>query len=141
MKAVRFHDTSDYQYLSVKGIEGVFTPLRIRRDSLPEGFNKYSFRDGENSFLGSVAKDILVNHAGDFITKQSLDLGPDGELPLGEEDVLFQDKTFDFEEYFGVKLSIDRQIEMAEEKRNGQISPNRSKGPEKSGEIEPGQET
>lgn len=134
---IRFNDTKDYQYLQVGDTEGVFTPLRIQRDTLPEGFYKYSFRDGEDSFLGSVAEAVFANHAGDFLTKTPLDLGSDRELELSEEDVLFLHKDFDFEEFFGAKLSIDCQIEMAEEKRNQQVTPSRGREAEKNGEVEP----
>lgn len=132
MKPIKFNDTSDYQYMEVFGVEGVFTNLRIERDSLPEGFHKYALREGEGAFCCQVANDVLVNHAGDFIAKQSLDLGKDGSRPLGEEDWGFTDKAFDFEQFFGQKRSLDCQIADAVTKRDAQLGGPKSKGQVKS---------
>lgn len=120
MKPVKFNDTSDYQHMEVLGVEGVFSNLRIDEKSLPEGFHKYALREGEDVFCCQVAKDVLVNHAGDFITKNPLDLGPEGSRDLGEEDWSFMDKPFVFEAFFGQKRSLDCQIADAETKRDAQ---------------------
>lgn len=128
MKPIKFNDTSDYQHMEVLGVKGAFTSLRIQRDSLPEGFHKYSLRDGEDSFFGQVAKNVMVNHAGDFITKSPLELGPDGFKDLGEDDWTFTDEPFKFEEFFsGHKRSIDCQIADAEAKRDALAAGQKSK--------------
>lgn len=120
MKPINFKDTSDYQYMEVLGVEGVFSNLRIQRDSLPEGFYKYALREGEDSLCCQVAEEIMVNHAGDFITKEPLDLGPDKDRTLSEDDWGFTDQKFDFEGFFGAKRSLSCQIADAEAKREGQ---------------------
>lgn len=121
MKPVNFKDTSDYQYMEVFGVEGVFSNLRIQRESLPKGFHKYALREGEDMLCCQVAEEILVNHSGDFITKEPLDLGPDKARTLSEDDWGFTDKKFDFEDFFGVKRSLSCQIADATAIRDAQM--------------------
>ena len=136
MKPIRFNDTSDYQYIEVLEKEGVFTPLRIERESLPEGFYKYSLREGEEALFSQVAGEVAVNHAGDLITKEPLDLGTEGSKKLGEDDWGFTDKPFIFEAYFGQKLSIDCQIAEAEAKREAQMNGPKSQAKVKSNPLD-----
>lgn len=135
MEAIRFNDTSDYQHIEVLGTEGVFTSLRIQRESLPEGFHKYSLREGEEELFGQVANEVIVNHAGDLITKKPLDLGPKGAKDLSVDDWGFTDQAFHFETYFGQKLSIDCQIAAAEAKREAQSLDSKQKAQVKSNPL------
>lgn len=137
MKPVKFNDTSDYQHMEVLGVEGVFTPLRIQRDSLPAGFHKYSLREGEDTLCGQVANDVMVNHAGDFITKEPLELATAGSRDLGADDWGFTEKPFQFESYFGQKRSLDCQIADATSKRDAQVGGPKSKTPVKSNPLNP----
>lgn len=121
MVPVKFNETTDYQYMDVLGVEGVFSNLRIDRNSLPEGFHRYSLREGEEEFIAEIQKDVMVNHAGDFITKEEINLGPDGYKALSPDDWGFTDKPFDFESYFGCKLSLDCQIKQANAKKDAQL--------------------
>lgn len=123
LEAIKYNDTANYEYLNVLNVEGVFTSLRISRDSLPEGFHKYSLREGDTGWFSEISSGILLNHAGDFITKEPIDFGNKNSLPLSEKDYSFSDKQFDFESFFGQKLSINCQIERAEEKRNANLKP------------------
>lgn len=135
MKPIKFNDTSSYQHMEVLGVEGVFTSIRIQRDSLPEGFHKYSLREGEGAFICQVAPEVLVNHAGDFITKTPLDLGSEKTRVLTEEDWSFTDKLFDFEAFFGRKRSVDCQIADATAKRDAQFNSPKSKSHSKSNPL------
>ena len=121
MKPIKFNDTSDYQFMEVLGVEGVFTNLRIDRESLPEGFHKYALRSGEEELVCQISNEVMVNHAGDFITKTPIDLGPEGRRELSLDDWSFMNKDLDLEAYFGKKYSIDCQIEQAEAKRNEKL--------------------
>lgn len=125
MEPIKFNDTSEYSFMDILGVEGVFTSLRIDRDSLPEGFHKYSLRSGEEDMIESISSDVMVNHAGDFITKDILQLGTDGEITLKPSDWRWSQKNFDFEKHFGVKLSLDCQITLADEKRIMQMGEGR----------------
>jgi len=124
MKPIKFNDTSDYQFMEVLGVEGVFTNMRIDKESLPEGFHKYALRSGEEDLVCQISDNVTVNHAGDFITKTPIDLGPDGYKNLTLEDWGFTGKALDFEAFFGKKYSIDCQIEQAEAKKNEQLNKN-----------------
>ncbi len=139
MKPVNFKDTSDYQYIEVLGTEGVFSNLRIDRESLPEGFHKYSFREGEEELIAEIATQVVVNHAGDFITKQPLDLGSENSRILSPDDWGFTDKPFDFEAFFGMKRSLHCQISDAEEQKLAQIEEAMSRGRGKT-KAKPGKE-
>ena len=136
MKPVNFKDTSDYQYMEMFGVEGVFSNLRIQRDSLPSGFHKYALRGGENALYSQVARDIMVDHAGDFVAKEPLDLGPDNIRDLNEADWRFTDKPFEFEKFFGVKRSLNCQIADATAKRDEQAGGPKSKAQVKSNPLE-----
>lgn len=135
MKPIKFNDTSDYQYMEVLNVTGVFTPLRIQRDTLPKGFHKYSLREGEEALCSQVAAEVIVNHAGDFITKEPLNLGTSGAKDLGADDWGFTEKPFDFEPFFGVKLSVDCQIADAEAKRESQVKGLKSRAQGKSNPL------
>lgn len=124
MLPIKFNETSDYECMDVLGVEGVFTSLRIDEASLPEGFYKYSLREGEKEFVAEICKNVMVNHAGDFITKQEFDLGPDRCKALEPDDWGFTDEFFDFESYFGCKLSLDCQINKANAKKEAQMGGN-----------------
>lgn len=124
MKSIKFNETSDYQMMEVLDVEGVFTNLRIDEQTLPEGFYKYSLREGEEEFIAAIEKNVAVNHAGDFITKQEIDLGPEGYKDLKPDDWGFTDKDFEFETYFGCKLSLDCQIDNANAKKEAQMGGN-----------------
>ncbi len=124
MEPIKFNATSDYQYMNINDIEGVFTNLRIDEKSLPEGYYKYSLREGGDEFIGEISKNVMVNHAGDFITKQEVDLGPDRCKVLEPDDWGFTDKDFEFEAFFGCKLSLDCQIDIANAKKEAQLGGN-----------------
>lgn len=125
MKSIKFNDTSDYQFMEILGVEGVFTNLRIDRETLPEGFHRYSLRSGEEELVSQICNEVWVNHAGDFITRTPVELGPEGKKALTPDDWGFTGRDLDFEAYFGMKYSIDCQIQQAEEKRTEQLN----KGP------------
>ena len=91
---------SDYQSMEVLGVNGLFTNLRVDASSLPEGFHKYSIREGEEDPFASVKKDVLVNHMGDFICKQELDLQGQESRDL-LEDYCFTDDPVDLDGFFG----------------------------------------
>lgn len=133
MKPIKFNDTADYQFMDVCGTTGVFTNMRINRESLPEGFHKYSLRSGEEEFICQICNEVMVDHAGDFITKEPIDLGPEGFKALSSEDWGFTGEAVDFEAYFGKKYSIDCQIEQAEAKRQEKLK----RDPKARGRVSP----
>jgi len=122
MNTTKFNETNNYQYLNILGTEGVYTSLHISLDTLPAGYHKYSLREGSAELFDQISKDVLVDHSGDFITKNPIDLGKEGFKNLRSADWNFSDKKFDFESYFHCKHSIDYIINQAEEKRDTMFS-------------------
>lgn len=102
----------DYQSMELLGVKGLFTNLRVDRSSLPEGFYKYSIREGDENPFSSVKENVLVNHMGDFVCKKELDLNGQDECELFD-DYCFTDDEVDLDEFFGVdiKEKIAQEIE------------------------------
>lgn len=108
----KYFMVSDYQTMELLGVKGLFTNLRVERASLPEGFYKYSIREGVDEPFSSVKDDVLANHMGDFICKQELDLNGQDECDLfGDYD--FTDEDVNLDEFFGVdiKLKVAEELE------------------------------
>lgn len=105
MFAEKFYLITDYVTMNLLGVDGLFTNMRIERDSLPEGYFKYSLREGEDDFLSSVSSSVLVNHMGDFICKEELNLDGGTELDIfGDYD--FTNKEVDLDDFFGVDIKM-----------------------------------
>lgn len=138
MDPVKFNSTANYQYMTVLGKEGVFTPEYIDPKTLPAGFYTYSLVPGEDTAFKAICETAGENHAGSLVTKGPLPLRKNIGLfkkkatSLDEDDWSFSDKDFDFESYFGCKLSIDAQICIAEAKRDQQVEASRGKNRSKS---------
>lgn len=105
MYPVKYFLNTDYQEMEVLGVTGLFSNLRVERESLPEGFYKYSLREGDNDFFSTVEKAVMINHAGDFICKSELPLGEKGFKDLGE-DYGFTDEPVDLDMFFGVDTKL-----------------------------------
>ena len=112
MFAEKYFLISDYESMELLGVNGLFTNMRVDRNSLPEGFYKYSLREGEDDFFSSVKSNVLVNHMGDFICKQELDLKDQDELDLDGE-YSFTNEDVDLDEFFGedIKMKIAQEID------------------------------
>ena len=72
MFSEKYFLVSDYQSMELLGVKGLFTSLRVDRSSLPDGFHKYSIREGADDFISSVNKNVWADHMGDFICKKEL---------------------------------------------------------------------
>ena len=101
--AVKSFLNTDYQEMEVLGVKGLFTNMRIDRESLPKGFYKYSFRDGDDDFLSTVEGVVMANHMGDFICKTPLRLDEDGSKELRGE-YHFTDSPVNLDTFFGVDI-------------------------------------
>lgn len=103
---------TDYQTMELLGVNGLFTNCRVDRQSLPEGFYKYSIREGVDEPFSSVKDDVFANHMGDFICKKELDLNGQDEFDLfGDYD--FTGEEVNLDEFFGVdiKLKVAEELE------------------------------
>ena len=73
MKPVNFNDI-EFEPITICGIEGLFTILRVDEDTIPKGWNKYSIRhsDEGDEWFCTLEKFVWANHCGDFITKDEV---------------------------------------------------------------------
>lgn len=82
------------------GKPALFTNEHLTAKDIPEALNFYHFRtndDGDNQFC-TLEKNVAVNNGGTLITKENIDLGPEGFIQLNE------DTTPNF---LGIDCSID----------------------------------
>lgn len=62
---------------------GFWSDIRVDRDTLPEGWNAYDIRerdeDSEEGWYATIEDNyVTVNHAGTFLTQETLPLPDDG---------------------------------------------------------------
>ncbi len=70
----------------VNGKEYLFTNLRIKRDTLPDGVVAYDVRDCCDGEFHQVQKYVMVNHWGTIIGLDPLPLEEDGRYyPQGDD--------------------------------------------------------
>ena len=85
MKPIELDMSEGLDVCIVNGTEYLFTNLRIRRDSLPEGVVAYDVRGDCDGVFCQIQNYVWVNHWGTLIGKKPLPL-QDGEyLPEGED--------------------------------------------------------
>ena len=69
--------------MEIFGIEGLFSDLRIVRDSIPEGYYMYELRDNNDCEVCQYKTSVMVNFMGTFISKKLLPPG-DGYVNEGD---------------------------------------------------------
>ena len=105
--------------MTLLGVEGVFSTVRIQESTLPKEFHRYELSAGKGSRFGTVQKKRVMRHAGDFISREALPLDDNGKKTLTDEDWLLDTgRKFDFESFWTYKLSINKQISNATYKRD-----------------------
>lgn len=77
MKPLPFNQIKDFEAAEIevvnnKIITGLFTNLRIDRDTLPEGCYAYDIREGDNDVFSTVELFVGVNHTGAFVTREEI---------------------------------------------------------------------
>lgn len=67
-----------WEKVEVLGRKGLFTELRIDRDSIPDGCHMYEVRHDDNCQGNPVqiARWVMVNHLGTLLVKEPFDLEP-----------------------------------------------------------------
>ena len=105
--------------MTVLGADGVFSPNRIQKSTLPEEFFRYELSSGKDQRFGAITAGRASRYAGDFISKTSLDLDGKETKALNIHDwCMHSEKPFDFESFWGYMLSIDKKISDANHKRD-----------------------
>ena len=66
----------EFEEITICGIEGLFTSLRVDKSTLPKGYKQYSIRpsDEGDEWFCTLEKFVWANHFGDFITKEDINL-------------------------------------------------------------------
>lgn len=65
--------------------------------SLPEGIYAYDIRSGEGNDFGTIEPCVTVNHTGTILTRQPIEMGPEGyiEIDMDGDDGLIDAMTYD----------------------------------------------
>lgn len=77
--------------VTILGKPALFTPIRIDRNTLPNGYHLYEVRHDDECKGDAVqiAKGILVNHWGTLITRDEIKLPSDGYLDIESDDLVY----------------------------------------------------
>ena len=77
--------TDVFELMEVCGVKAIYADRRIDDSEVPKGLYRYDFREGKGAddvYFGAIEKNVKIDHAGSFITKEPLDLGTDGYIEL-----------------------------------------------------------
>ena len=76
--------TEDFEEVTILGMPALFTPGRINRNTIPNGYHLYEIRHDDDCQGDAVqiARNILVNHWGSIITRDEIELCTDGYLNI-----------------------------------------------------------
>ena len=119
-RGVKYNDVDNYSYLTILGITGAYIEEHIHVKTLPDGFFHYELeraKDRTEKF-SAIGKKVRFGYCGDFITKEQLHIPDKGTTKLDRASWSFSEDEFQFERFFGMKLSIHKQIRDAELKRD-----------------------
>jgi hypothetical protein len=81
--------TEDFEEVTILDKPALFTPLRIDRSTVPNGYYLYEVRHDDDCRGNAVqlAGNIYVNHWGSLITQDEITLEADGFLDIEPEDL------------------------------------------------------
>ncbi len=79
--------TEHYEEITVCGKPALFTSIRIKRDTVPDGLYTYDVRHDDEcrGIPCEIAPFVMVNHWGTIILAEPLDLPDDGRRYIDEE--------------------------------------------------------
>ena len=74
-----------FEVMTVNDREVLFTCLRINRDIVPEGLHAYDIRESDTGGeFATIELRVIVNHAGTILSKEVIEMGPDGFVEIDE---------------------------------------------------------
>lgn len=120
-RQLNFRESLDYKRANLLGNEGLYLPIVVTLEQLPENIYFYYLQKDRRNGFHSFSKDMNVRRTtGVFFTKTELDFK--GNLQYIEKTDDFQlhetlQTPEEFFDFFQVKLSLDKQISYADEKR------------------------
>ena len=77
-----------YEEVLFQNTPALFTSLRVKAASVPEGLHRYEIRE-EGGEPCQLAQNILVDHYGTLLTSDPIQLPADGYLSFSEEELVF----------------------------------------------------
>ena len=79
--------TEHYEEITVCGKPALFTSIRIKRDTIPDGLYVYDVRHDDEcqGIPCEIAPFVMVNHWGTIILAEPLDLPDDGRRYIDED--------------------------------------------------------
>jgi len=77
-----------YEEVLFQNTPALFTSLRVKAASVPEGLHRYEIRE-EGGEPCQLARSILVDHYGTLLTSDPIQLPADGYLTFSEEELAF----------------------------------------------------
>ena len=82
-----YENQRSYEVIKLFGKKVLFTSERIRDSDLPKGIYKYEVRHDDEcqGIMCEIAKRIFVNHWGTILSKEEIDLGPNGYRLIDED--------------------------------------------------------
>lgn len=107
----RYHAMSEeFEEVTILGKPALFTPIRIDRTTVPEGYYLYEVRHDDDCQGDAVqiARNIIVNHWGSLITRDEIHLPADGYLDIEPTDLNYQTGECRNMEEFIIKYPLTR---------------------------------
>ena len=95
-------DGKSFDLIELFGKPALFTSDRLRKSEIPKGTFLYHVRGDDETTGGfaSLQKSVFINHFGSIITKEPVDLGPDGIIEFTKDtEPKFTGKTVNFEKF------------------------------------------
>jgi hypothetical protein len=81
--------TEEFEEVTILDKPALFTPVRIDRNTIPQGYHLYEVRHDDDCQGDAVqiARNIYVNHWGSLITRDEIEFGTDGFLDINPMDL------------------------------------------------------
>ena len=91
-------DSITYDTFEIFGYQGLFTNLRVDRNTLPEGLYAYDLRDEFDGNINQLKDKVIVNHWGTVILKTQI-TDADKGVTVTSEDYGFLGDSCTIEDY------------------------------------------
>ena len=78
-------ESEEYQAIELFDKPALFANERLTEQDIPAGLYCYYLRHGDDGEFVSLEPKVVVNHGGTVITKEPIDFGEAGYIPLTED--------------------------------------------------------
>ena len=117
---IKFTESLEYSYSTLFNHNGVFIPSIISVENLPSNIFAYYIQENRKGDYISVSKKQINTSKGIFLTKEELIFKFRSQKSFKPSDFIINETMKDgddFEQFFGMKLSLDKQISLADQSR------------------------